>query len=488
MLPPIMFPVEIAGISLRKISALALIVATAGLSACATVPPSTTDTPVKAETLAADQSLQGQAGAWPAREWWKGFNDPQLDALMDEAFKSSPDIKAASARVASATAFYDRVKAVLSPTVTANGSVVETKQSLNMGFPDAFKDFLPGGYLPEGRFTLDANYDIDLWGKSHAALRGSIGQAKAAQLEAEVARQTLSQQIARAYVELDRLYQERDDLSEIKRGADMRVDLIQARLDHSLDTMDVLLRAQDDQAQVNQRLAGIDGAIRIQGNLLAALAGAGPDRGLQITRPALKPADIDTLPNDVRADLLGRRPDVQAARLRVEAQAENIKYTRADFYPNVKLNASWGIQAVGLQYLGDPKSQIGTIGPAISLPLFNGGNLRAAYRSSEADYNAAVATYDKTLTSALQQVADAAANSQSTAGELKESARRVEAAQKTYDLSKARFGKGLGTKVDVLQAHSALVSAELEETNLKAQAYNNRIAFVAALGGGFQSQ
>jgi len=452
------------------------------------VPASTTDTPVKAESLAADQSLRGQAGAWPARDWWKGFNDPQLDALMDEAFKSSPDLKAAQARIASATAFYDRVKAVLSPTVTANGSLVETKQSLNMGFPDAFKSFLPGGYLPEGRFTLDANYDIDLWGKSHAALRGAIGQARAAELEGEVARQTLAQQIARAYVELDRLYQERDDLGEIKQGADMRVDLIQARLDHNLDTMDVLLRAQDDQAQVNQRLAAIDGAIRVQGNLLAALAGEGPDRGLQIMRPKLAPAGIDTLPDDVRADLLGRRPDVQAARLRVEAQAENIKYTRADFYPNVKLNATWGIQAVGLQYLGDPKSQIGTIGPAISLPLFNGGNLRAAYRSSEADYNAAVATYDQTLTRALQQVADAAANSQSTTGQLQESARRVAAAKTTYDLSKARFTKGLGTKVDVLQAHSALISAELEETNLKAQAYNNRIAFIAALGGGFQPQ
>ncbi len=324
-------------------------------------------------------------------------------------------------------------------------------------------------------------------------MRGAIGQAKAAELEGEVARQALAQQIARAYVELDRLYQERDDLSEIKTGSDMRVQLVQARLDHNLDDMDTLLRSQDDQAQVAQRLAATSGAIRIQQNLLAALVGAGPDRGLSITRPQLAPVGVDTLPDDIQLNLLGRRPDVQAARLHVEAASDQIKYNKADFYPNLKLNAYFGLQALGKDGLGlseltAKNSDIGSIGPAISLPLFNGGSLRAAYRSSEADYDSAVATYDQTLTTALHEVADAAANTQSTADQLKAAQLRADTAQKTYDLSKARFGKGIGTKVDVLQAHSSLIAAGLELTNLKAQAYNDRIRFVAALGGGFQPQ
>ncbi len=493
MLPPIMFPVEIAGVSIKKISSLALMVAAFGLASCAAVPASTTDTPIKAESLASAQTLAGQAGAWPSNTWWQGFNDPQLNTLMDEAFKGSPDLKAANARIKKAQSFFDQVHAVLSPTLTLNGSVAETKSSLNMGFPDAFKSFLPKGYWYADRLTVDANYDIDLWGKSHAALRGAIGQEKAAELEAEVARQALAQQIARAYVELDRLYAEQDDLNEIKKGADLRTQLIQARFDHNLDTMDTLLRAQDDQGTVAQRLAAITGAIRVQGNLISALAGEGPDRGLSISRPQLAPAGIDALPDDIQLNMLGRRPDVQAARLHVEAASDQIKYTRADFYPNVKLNAYFGLQALGKDGLGldaltQKGSDIGSIGPAISLPLFNGGSLRAAYRSSEADYDQMVATYDQTLVKALQDVADAAAGSQSTQAQMTAVQARVATAQKSYDMAKARFDKNVGNKVDVIQAHSSLISAQLDATNLKAQAYNDRIRFIAALGGGFQPQ
>lgn len=469
------------------------------LAGCASVPPSTTDTPIKPGSLAAAETFKGQGGVWPAQDWWKGFNDPQLNALMDEAFAGSPDLKAASARVKKAQAFLDQVHAATQPDATLKLDSTELQQSLNMGTPDAVpgfsgfspKDLLPHGYQNLTRLTIDADYDIDVWGKAHAATRGAIGQAQAARLEATVTKQSLAQQIAIAYVELDRLYIERDDLSELKQGADIRVQLVQARLDHNLDTMDTLLRAQDDQAQVTQELAAIDGAIRVQGNLIAALMGKGPDRALSLTRPHLAPDGIDALPDDLNLNLLGRRPDVIAARLHIEAASDQIKYTAADFYPDVKLSAYWGNQALskgGFDQLFRDGSNIGGIGPAISLPLFKGGRLKAAYRSSEADYDQAVATYDQTLTKAFQDVADAAAKSQSTAAQLKASDVRIHSAQGTYDLSKARFGKGLATKIDVLQAHSALIAAQLAQSNLKAQAYNDRIHFIAALGGGFQSQ
>jgi NodT family efflux transporter outer membrane factor (OMF) lipoprotein len=483
----------------RNSASAAVLLATALLAGCASVPPSTTDTPVKPASLATAETFKGQGGVWPAQEWWKGFNDPQLNALMDEAFKGSPDLKAAQARVKKAQAFYDQVKAVTLPDATLNLDSHEMKQSLNMGTPDSvpgFPGFSPKVILPQGyqnltRLSVDADYDIDVWGKAHAALRGAIGQSQAARLEAEVARQSLAQQIANAYVELDRLYTEREDLGEIKQGADIRVQLVQARIDHNLDTLDTLVRAQDDQAQAAQRLSALDGAIRVQGDLIAALMGEGPDRALQLTRPHLAPEGIDALPDDLNLNLLGRRPDVIAARLHIEAASDQIKYTAADFYPDIKLNAYLGVEALskgGFDQLFRDGSDIGSIGPAISLPLFKGGRLRAAYRSSEADYDQAVATYDQTLTKAFQDVADAAAKSQSTADQLKASDIRVHSAQVTYDLSKARFGKGLGTKIDVLQAHAALIAAQLDQSNLKAQAYTDRIHFIAALGGGFQSQ
>ncbi len=457
------------------------------LAGCASVPEATTTKPVDPNSLAADLSLTGHGGQWPAQTWWQGFNDPQLNNLMSEAFTNAPDLLAAKARLEKAQAFSDQITAATQADASFNASLSETKQSLNMGFPDAFKDFLLDGYHPSTRITVDANYDLDLWGKSKAAIRGAAGAQQASRLEAEVVRQNLAVAVARAYVELDHLYETRDHLAELKLGADIKLDLYQQRADHHLEPQDTVLLARDDQARAAGQIAVIDGAIRTQNNLIAALVGAGPDRGLTLTRPHLAPTDTAALPDDVRASLLGRRPDVEAARLRVEAQGENIKYVRGDFYPDVKLNAYFGLQAIGIPQLTQSGSDIGGIGPALSLPLFHQKRLNASYRSAEADYDDAVATYDQALTRALQDVANAASGTLSTTDQLKSAQIRRDSAQTSYELTKARFARGIGTKIDVLTAHSRVVIADSTLSDLQAQAYNDRISFIAALGGGYSS-
>ena len=466
------------------------------LSACASVPASHTLTPLAPESVASSQSLAGDSGAWPQKAWWHGFNDPQLDGLMSEALANSPDVLAAQARLEKAQAVEAQVKAAMDADLTLNASTQETKSSLNMGTPDQVpgfsgfspKDLLPHGYWNLTRISLDANYDLDLWGKSHAALKASLGARQAAELDATVAQNELTAELARAYVELNRLYDQRDDLADLKRGADIKIDLDQARFDHHVDPKDVLLGAQDEQQQIIGRLAAIDNLIKLQGDEIAALVGAGPDRALTLTQPKLAPVDAESLPADVRLNLLARRPDVQAAMQRVEAQGEGLKYAKADYYPNLKLNAFFGLQALskgGFNSLFDEGSDIGGFGPAISLPLFHQGRLNAEYKGYEADYDSAVATYDKTLLGALQQVADAASKAQANATELTAAQARVDAAQQGYELSKARFGKGLASKIDVLTAHSRLIAMQSAQSDLKAQAYADHISFIAALGGGY---
>lgn len=483
---------KISPLSLRKAVSLSALAASALLLAnCASVPASHTLKPLEAGDLAATQTLASQDGQWPSQDWWKGFNDPQLNGLIDEAFAGSPDLKAAQARLDKALATQLQVKSALEPDASINASTVQTKQSYNMGFPPAFKDFVPQGYQNLSRLTLDANYSIDLWGKSRAALKGAIGNAHATEIEGTVVRQNLAVAVANAYVELNHLYETRDDLAELKRGADIKMDLYQARADHNLEPKDTLLLAKDDQQQLDRRIAATDGAIRLQNNLLAALVGAGPDRGLSITRPALAPVEVNSLPGNAPVDLIGRRPDVVAARLRVEAQGHGIKYAKADFYPNLSISAFWGVQGLskgGFQNFFADGSDIGSIGPAISLPLFHQKRLTAEYRSYEADYNAAVATYDQTLTTALHEVADAAGRTQATTAEVAAAEARKDTAEQGYELYKARFAKGLSTKIDVITAHARVVSAENELGDLKAQAYQDRIKFIAALGGGYQSQ
>lgn len=481
--------------SLAAVSALAL------LSACATVPQSSTMTPLKAEALAASETLAAQPnGAWPARNWWRGFGDPQLDALIDEAFHNAPDLQAAQARIEKALAQSAQIKAATQADASLNVSDSVTKSSINMGTPSSVsfgsasfdpRSILPQGYWNLTRLSLDANYDLDPWGKSRAAIHGARRAAEAAKVDADAARLTLAATITQAYVELSRLYDARDQLNAMLSASDDRVALNQALLDHRLATKDAVLAEQDQQAQIKGQIASVDGAIRGQQNLIAALIGAGPDRGAQIARPHLAPADMGALPQNVTLDLLGRRPDIAAARLRVESQAAGIKYAKADFYPNVKLSAYWGIEALsrgGFNQLFQDGSDIGGIGPAFSLPLFHQGRLKAEYRSYEADYDSAVASYDQTLTKAFQQVADAVSATRATTDQLATARVRLDAAQQTLGLTQARFQRGLATKLELDAAQIRVASAQSALNDLNAQAYNNRIKFIAALGGGYQSE
>ncbi len=458
------------------------------LAACASVPPSTTISALKSEDLVSTQSLSGEAGQWPTKDWWTGFNDPQLNALIAEALAHSPDIQTADARLQKAVASSEQITEALKPSLSLNGQVGETQSSLNMGYPAAFRDFLPKGYHPLTRATIGANYDLGLWGKSKAARKGAFANGKAAEVESITARQDIAVAVARAYVELDRLYQQRDDIAAVKANSDSRLQLMQARAAHNLEPKDSLLTNRDDQARLASRLVGAEAAIKLQNNLIAALVGAGPDRGLTIARPKLDPAEFATLPADASLNLLGRRPDIEAARLMVEAQGQNVKYTKADFYPDVKFSADWGIQALDFDGLTRHDSVIGDIGPAISLPLFAQGRLRAAYRGSEADYNSAVANYNKTLVNALHQVSDAAINTKATADQITEAKVRVNSAQQAYDLTNLRYQRNLSNKLELIAAQINLTTAKLDLSDLTAQAYNNRISLIAALGGGFQSE
>lgn len=472
---------------LKKAASLStLALAAALLANCASVPDSQTIAP--RTDLAATQSLSSEnGGQWPAQNWWTGFNDPQLNSLIDEAFANSPDIQTADARLLKAVASSDQIAESLKPSLSFDASITETQQSVNMGFPAEFRDFLPKGYHPLTRAIIGANYDLGLWGKAKAARKGAFAQGKAAEVESIAARQDIAVAVTRAYVELDRLYQQRDDLAAVKANSDSRLQLMQARAAHNLEPKDSVLNNADEQARLAARLSGAEAAIKLQNNLIAALLGAGPDRGQAIQRPHLAPVEFASLPADASLNLLGRRPDVEAARLMVEAQGQNIKYTRAGFYPDVKFNASWGIQALDWEGVTRHDSAISDIGPAISLPLFAQGRLRAQYRGAEADYNAAVANYNKALVTALRQVSDAAINTKSTADQITEAKTRVDSARQAYDLVKLRVQRNLSSQLDLIDAQVKLTSAELDLSDLTAQAYNNRISLIAALGGGFQS-
>jgi NodT family efflux transporter outer membrane factor (OMF) lipoprotein len=472
--------------SVRRLVPLMSGVAMAALlTGCATVPPTAKMvTPTVIASLQSQQSLAAPESAWPADGWWKAYGDAQLDTLIEEALSRSPDLAAARARLAKADALAGQSRAALAPQLSADASLQAVKQSYNNGFP---AEFVPHGYRDSARAALDFSYDLDLWGGKRAALRAAVGQARAAEVDSQAARLTLSAAVAEAYGDLAQGHADLDAAREALRIRQETLKLIDSRLASRLENRGALLRAQSGVATATAQVAAIDESVTLTRDRIAALLGEGPDRGLAIKRPEAASLRAFGLPADVRVALVGRRPDLTAARLRAEAAGQKIKAAKADFYPNIQLSAYFGLQSLGLDAFTKSGSDIGGIGPAVTLPIFDGGRLRAAYGAAGADYDSAVADYDQTLVKALREVADAAASSRSLSVRLDESRKALEASRQAHDIALQRYRGGLSNYLDVLTAEDALIADQRAVADLQARGFLLDIALTRALGGGFKS-
>jgi NodT family efflux transporter outer membrane factor (OMF) lipoprotein len=463
---------------------LLVVSAAALLTACASVPKLGEAPQVKPATVyGAGETFQAPDTLWPIDRWWIAYGDKGLDALMDEAISGSPDLVQAQARVRQADALARQAGAARMPGLAIDASVTAVKQSYNNGFPAAF---VPQGWNDAARAGFSFSWDFDLMGKNRALLAAATSNAQAAEADAAQARLVLSTAVAAGWADLARLNADRAAAEQAVRVRADSLKLMSGRQAQGLENTGAVKRAEAGLAGAKAELAAVDEAIGLTRNRLAALAGKGPDRGL-----ALVPSKVEVrafgLPQNLQADLIGRRPDVVAARLRAEAASKRIKAAKADFYPNVKLNGFLGLQVLGLDFLTRSGSTAGDIGPAIRLPIFDGGRIAGAYRGSRAEYDAAVASYDATLVRALNEVADAAVSGRALDERLTFGRQALAASQDAYRVAQDRYRVGLSTYLDVLVAEDALIASRRSLADLESRAFVLDVALVRALGGGFQS-
>ncbi len=467
-----------------KIKPLFILTTATLLAGCATIPDLAPRAQVAQPVrLGVTQSFTDTRGAWPVQGWWRAYGDPQLHRLIDEALAQSPDVTIAAARLRAAEALAQQTGAMTLPQASVEASAGGQKQSYNLGIP---RQFVPRGVFDTGRIVGNFSFDLDLWGRNRAALAAATTEARAAAIDAEQAALLLSTAVAAAYADLARLHAGRDVAAQAAGVRRDTAELTARRVANGLDTLGEQRQAEARVPAARAEVAALDEALALTRNRLAALAGKGPDRGLAITRPTVATGPIG-LPDNLALDLIGRRPDIAAARLRTEAAASRIKVARADFYPNVNLSAVIGLQSFGLDQLFKSGSTFGTAGPAISLPLFQGGRLEGGYRGARAQYDEAVARYDATLVTALREVADAAASLKSLDVQLEEQRQAVAAAEQAARIARIRYRGGLANQLTALQADDTLLSLRRQLVELEARRFTLDIALVRALGGGFQT-
>lgn len=419
---------------------------------------------------------------FPSERWWEDFRDPVLSSLIEEGFAASPDVAKARARILLADALVGQTNAGLLPQLSGDGKVIGEKLSRNDIFPE---NFVPKGVLTQGTLTSSIALDLDLWGKRRAELAAATSEAQATRLDLQQARLALSSAIALSYFDLVRLLYEQRVLTDKLAIAGRNEQLVGARVRQGIEMQGASRQAEAQTAAVRSEKLAVDNGVLVARHALAALLGAGPDRTLDIRTPSVVDPLPLGVPDNLGADLLGRRADLVAARLRVEAGRQQVKSAKAAFLPNINLSAIGGFQAVGLSQLLDRGSLIANFGPAIHLPIFDGGALRAGYRRARGSADMAVADYNGTLVRALQEAADAIGQKRLAADRVATAKRAMDSTAENARLVGLRYRQGIANEMDHLTARSAAVDAQKRYIDARALDISYDIALRRALGGGF---
>lgn len=423
----------------------------------------------------------GQPIALPD-QWWRDFSDPELDRLIAQALQDNPNLKLAGARLARAQAVSEVAKAASLPQV--NGSLDVTRQRFTA--TGIVPPPVGGSTLNIGTLQLSSSWELDFFGKNQAALQAALNAAQAAQADTQAARVLLASNVARAYFQLARINDQLTVAQRLLGEREESLRLVQDRVRAGLDTQLELRQSEGALPETRQQIEALQEQAALARNALAALTGQG-NRAAVSGSPSLALAKQITLPTQLPADLLGQRADIIAARWRVEAAAHDVTSAKAQFYPNINLMAFAGLSSIGLGRLLNSDSQQWGVGPAIRLPIFDAGRLRANLRGKTADLDAAVESYNAAVLDAIHDVADQVASSQSIARQQAEQRDAQAAAEGAYQIALQRYRAGLGTYLNVLSAEGVVLNQRRLGVDLAARALDTQVALMRALGGGMRN-
>jgi outer membrane protein, multidrug efflux system len=416
------------------------------------------------------------AAIWPATDWWQGFSDPQLDALIARAEAQNLNIAAAVARVREADADTRIAGAALLPSIgaTADGTQARTVSPLSATAYD-YHEFDLG---------VNASYEIDFWGENRAALQAAKASAVAARYAEQVTALATVSSVASTYFQALGL---RDEIAVAENNlAEAEQMLTAIHAEFSAGTV-MELNIVQQETVVNSLRATIPPLRQQLSETLDALAilegenpeniKLGPGTLLDLAMPGVAPG----LP----VALLERRPDVAEAEANLISANADIRVARAEFFPSVTLTGAGGMTTVGLAAFSPPTA-VSALAAAVTAPIFEGGRLRGQLEYSKARYTELLDDYRQSIISALGNVEDGLAGVHQTREQLTDEAATVASARQSYQIAVALFQGGTGDMLNVLTAESALFTAEDTLVQVRLSHAQALVSLFQALGGGWK--
>jgi NodT family efflux transporter outer membrane factor (OMF) lipoprotein len=473
----------------RRVAAVGLLALTVGLSACGLpdlgARPETRGSAGLATTrsFATAGGLAPDASAdWPQQEWWRAYGDPQLDALVAEALAGSPDVAAALARIRQARGQAEIVGADTLPQLNGQGSVGYTKQSYNNGIPAGF---VPRGWNDTGTLALSGDFNLDLWGRRRKLLAAATSETQAARADASQATLILASNVVSSYFDLARLLARDQALEQAVKSRESLGALTSRRAQQGLENQSPVRQTQAETLNSKIALSANREQIAARRHAIAALLGQGPDRGLAIDPTPLATFTETALPSDAGIALAGRRPDIVAARLRVESAGKRIDIAKTAYLPDISLRGLIGLTSLGVSNLFDSGSTYGNAGGAFTLPIFDGGRIRGEYRRSRGAFDLAVADYNAIVVDALREIADALVARDAARSQERDAAQARIAAESAYDLANKRYNAGLSSYIEALSAQQLALQSREAAIDAHFRTLATEVTLKRALGGGF---
>lgn len=434
--------------------------------------------PVGAATAAEPAATTAE---WPQSSWWKAYNDPILDSLIEKALAASPDIAAARARFSTAKASVEAAKAAAGPNLTGVGDAERIRLSDNGLFPPKLLGF---NWYNQFDLGVQGTYTFDWWGLHRAQIRSAIDQTRAAQVERDAAGQTIVTAVVTEYfgyqADQARLALALKNIDITRQALEIAKQRVAAHLADPADAD----RANLDVLSARDHMGDVITSEHMHLVALAALLACAPADLPELPAREL-PAITTQLPASASIDLIARRPDILASRWRVEASGQDLEAARAGFMPDVSLSGLLGLSSRDLGKLlqigsGDPN-----FGGAIHLPLFDAGALRAGYSRSHAALALAIADYQSTVLSAARDVNTQLEQRDTYVKQLALRQEQLATARELQSKARERLDHGVSDARAPLSATSQSLSAQeaLIETNY--QQLSADVALIHALGGGY---
>ena len=422
------------------------------------------------------------APALKLAQWWHNLADPQLDQLITEAVGGNLDVASAKARIREARATQRQAIGALFPSISGTGSATETRSASSstggvaIG-PTTYSQYQAG---------FDSSWELDLFGANRRAVEAASYGVDAADDDLRATLLTLIGDVASNYIDA-RAYQARVALAKRTAASQRETAALTERKQNAgsasaVDTAKANALAASTEATIPTYESSYQQAV----HRLGVLLGRDPTAlSLRLSRATVIPSPRLPLPKGIPADVLVMRPDVRKAERQLAQYTAKIGQATAALYPDVSLSGTVSTSALKLGDLGKNSTIGWSIGPSLSVPIFNGGKLQAAVEVAEAQRDQYHVAWQSAVLSALEDVENAIVNlaqERIRIRSLTESARRYSEAAR---LSRSLYETGSSTFLDVLDAERSQFTAEDSLLASRATLAKDYVALAKALGGGW---